>query len=110
MARDRILGRAAGVIQSDGCEQFLRADASISQNILKRAASQLFVKWNCDGKATRLDLIAQADVTALLPDDCISELSQYTNEIFSRNYRELRTHRFTRTLPIKTLFGSGSAS
>ncbi len=68
------------------------------------------MKGNGDGESLGVCGVAKADVTPLLADGNIAKFSESTNQLFTRDDRQFRTHRVTTTVPISTLFGSGISS
>ena len=76
----------------------------------KSAEGNFRVKGNGDGEALRVCRMAEADVAALLPDGDIAKFPQSANQVSARNDGQLRAHRVTTTLPIRTLLGSGISS
>jgi hypothetical protein len=91
-------------------EELVNTDCGIAQDAAEGAEGNFLVKGNGNRKALRVGSMPKADMAALLADGYITKLSKGANEVCARDHGQLRAHRVTTTLPIRTFSVSGSSS
>lgn len=91
-------------------EEFVYGDGGVAEDTTEGAEGNFRMERDGHGNTLRVVCVAKADMAALLTDGYVTKLSKCANEVCARDNGQLRAHRVTTTLPIKTFSVSGSSS